>query len=338
MPAPQIFISYRRDDAAGYARAVYDELAREFGAERVFIDVDDIAAGQAFDEVIRQAVGASQVLLVLIGKRWLGERDAAPPRIHDADDFVRAEVSAGLARGMRVIPLLIDGAAMPAASQLPDSLRALVRRNALELDNSRFAADLQRLTSALRDALDTPAVAAPGVTPPGAATRRLPLAAMLVLALVLALAVAIAAGVLWRSQAPLPATTPQPAAGTSARPDLNGRWQADVTYDWPNARYVERFEFAGDGAELRGSASFLGVPRGIVEGRLEAGGASFVTRTLESSGGGERETVHRYRGRLAGDEIRFVVQTEGGSSSGVPIEFVARRAGAASSPAAAASR
>ena len=73
MPAPQIFISYRRDDAAGYARAVGDELARHFGAERVFIDVDDIGAGLAFDDAIRQAVGASRVLLlVMMGKRWQG--------------------------------------------------------------------------------------------------------------------------------------------------------------------------------------------------------------------------------------------------------------------------
>src|SRR5882672_2571322 len=100
MRTAQIFISYRRDDAAGYARAVYDELARHFGAERVFIDVDDIAAGQAFDEVIRRAVGTSQVLLVLIGKRWLGERDGAPARISEAGDFVRIEVAAALARGM----------------------------------------------------------------------------------------------------------------------------------------------------------------------------------------------------------------------------------------------
>jgi len=75
MQQPQVFISYRRDDTAGYARAVYDELARHFGPERVFIDVDDIGAGQAFDEVIAHAVGGSKVLLVMIGKRWLGERE-----------------------------------------------------------------------------------------------------------------------------------------------------------------------------------------------------------------------------------------------------------------------
>ena len=157
MPAPQIFISYRRDDAAGYARAVCDELARHFGAERVFMDVDDIGAGLAFDDAIRQAVGASRVLLVVMGKRWQGERAGAASRINDAGDFVRLEVAAALGAGLRVIPLLIDGATMPTDAQLPDELRPLVRRNALEIDNTRFAADIERLVAALRDALGEPA-------------------------------------------------------------------------------------------------------------------------------------------------------------------------------------
>ena len=109
MPPPQIFISYRRDDAAGYARAIGDALGREFGPERVFIDVDDIGAGQRFDEVIHQAVGGSRVLLVLIGRRWLGERSGQSARIHDPGDLVQREVAAALAAGMHAIPLLLDG-------------------------------------------------------------------------------------------------------------------------------------------------------------------------------------------------------------------------------------
>src|SRR5687767_10421839 len=124
---PAIFISYRRDDAAGYARAVYDELAQRFGADRVFIDVDDIDAGLPFGEVIERTIGESEVLLVLIGRRWQGESAAGTPRIGEAADMVRQEVAAGLARGTRVIPLLIDGAAMPTEAQLPDVLRPLAR-------------------------------------------------------------------------------------------------------------------------------------------------------------------------------------------------------------------
>lgn len=315
MRTAQVFISYRRDDAAGYARAVYAELAREFGAERIFIDVDDIAAGQAFDKAIRREVGAAQVLLALIGRRWLGERDGAPARIHDVDDFVRIEVATGLARGMRVIPLLLDGAPMPSEAQLPEPLRPLARRNALELDNSRFAADIKRLVTTLHETL-----AASSAAPAPAAQRRVSLRAAM--AGVLLIGTAVFAGA-WFTR------------GGAARPDINGAWRAEVTYDWPNAKYSERFEFAGDGAELHGSASFLGAPRGLLEGRFEADGLVFVTRTREVGAGGSSELVHRYRGRRVGDELRFVMQTEGGASAHLPVEFVARRGGpgiAASAP------
>jgi hypothetical protein len=144
--------------------------------------------------------------------------------------------------------------------------------------------------------------------------------------------VAVAAiGALWQSQrspAPAPATASparvEPALVPATRAPINGEWRADVTYDWDNARFSERFTFAGEADGLHGTASFLGVARGVLEGRVDAAGVSFVTRTSESSGSGAA-VVHRYRGRLSGDELRFVMQTEGSSSPHVPIEFVARR-------------
>jgi len=326
MQQPQIFISYRRDDAAGYARAINDELARSFGAARVFIDVDDINAGQPFSEIIQRSVGDSAVLLALIGKRWRGEREGAGPRIFEAGDFVRQEVAAGLAKGLRVIPVLLDGVPMPDPAQLPPDLGALAGRNALELDNTRFAADMAHLVREVRGALgeDT----APPATASAASRTGWWIAAVVVAA------AAIAA--LWQSQrspAPAPVTPArvETAPVTAARAQVNGEWQADVTYDWDNARFSERFTFAGDADELHGSASFLGVARGVLEGRVDAAGVVFVTRTSESSGGGDAGTaiVHRYRGRLAGDELRFVMQTEGGSSAHVPVEFIARRVASA---------
>ena len=161
MQQPQIFISYRRDDTAGYARAINDELARCFGAERVFIDVDDINAGQPFSEIIQRSVDDSAVLLALIGKRWRGEREGGYPRIFEADDFVRQEVAAGLAKGLRVIPVLLDGVAMPDPAQLPPDLAALTGRNALELDNTRFAADMAHLVREVRGALGEEAAPPP---------------------------------------------------------------------------------------------------------------------------------------------------------------------------------
>lgn len=326
MQPAQVFISYRRDDAAGYSRAICDELARQFGAERVFIDVDDIHAGQPFSEVIERQIGASQVLLVLIGRRWLGEQAGSPARIGEPGDFVRREVAAGLAQGARVIPVLLDGAPMPDESQLPDELRALAGRNALEIDNSRYAADMGRLVTVLRDALGEPDSKPP--PPPGGKGRSIGLALA---------AVAVVAGVaaaLWtmdRTNAPpvgeRVAAVDRAAPGdTVIRPDINGVWQADVTYDWPNANHVERFDFRGDAAVLHGTASFLGVPRGVLDGRVWPGGLRFITRTTEVAGGSRGDIVHRYRARLIDGELRIVMQTEGGSTPHAPIEFVARRA------------
>lgn len=301
MPEVQIFISYRRDDSAGYARAIYDELARHWGAERVFIDVDDIGAGQAFADVIGQAVRGSGVLLVLIGQRWLGQRVGQPSRLFEAQDFVRLEVSAALARGTHIIPLLLDGAAMPTAAQLPEPLQALAGRNALELRGTHFAADMAQLVAAIQGTL-------PANTGQPARRRWQRRGAVIGTAVAL-----VAVATL--------------ALRPRARLDINGAWQADVEYDWPSARYVERFEFSGEKGGLQGSASFLGVRRGVLEGGIDGDGLHFITRTAESSDGGEntRELVHRYRGRWVNGEIQFVMQTEGGSSAHVPIKFVARR-------------
>ena len=301
----RIFISYRRDDAAGYARAIYDELVRRFTDERVFMDVDDIAAGQPFDEVIRRQVGASQVMLVLIGPRWRGPPDA-PSRLDDPADVVRQEVAAGLEKGLQVIPLLLDGARMPARQELPAPLAALSQRQALEISNSRFADDLQRLVGALREATGGPAPKPPLAT--GWPWKRL-----LIFAAIGGLAAGLTVGAAWY------------LGPGRERPDINGEWQAEVDYDWPNAHYVERFVFGGEGEVLQGSASFVGVPRGIVEGRVIPEGMRFATRTTEVAGGTTSQQIHRYTGTLLGDRIRFVMQTEGGGSEHLPVEFNATR-------------
>lgn len=303
MPAaPQVFISYRRDDGAGYARAIAAELAQRFGSDRVFIDVDDITAGQGFAQAIQRAVGAASVLLVLIGRRWRGEREGLPARLDDPADFVRLEVAAGLRNGMRVIPLLLDGASMPPAADLPDEIRSLAGLQALELGNTRFAADIDRLSAALFETLGPPARSKDG-------SRRLALAGLLG-SLVLVTAA-------WLH--------------FTARPPVNGEWLAELRYDWEPAPRSERFIFSGDRHALIGSATFLGVPRGVIDGRVDRTGLRFSTRTGEMGGTGEQ--VHRYTGRLADDgRLRFVLQTEGGTGTHVPIEFIARRADPGQSP------
>ena len=323
MQQPQIFISYRRDDAAGYARAVNDELVRCFGAERVFIDVDDINAGQPFSEVIQRSVGDSAVLLALIGKRWRGERDGAAPRIFEADDFVRQEVAAGLAKGLRVIPVLLDGVAdarrgAPAAGpgRPGRAQRARARQHALRGRHGAPGARSARRARRRQRRRQRP-------------TRAASRTGWWIAAAVVVAAAAIAA--LWQSQrSPAPVTPSRveqrrPCRRSARKSTANGRPTSPTTGTTPASR--ERFIFAG---EARRAARQRLVPRRRARrarGPLDAAGVSFVTRTSESSGSGDSgaAVVHRYRGRLAGEELRFVMQTEGGSSAHVPVEFVARR-------------
>jgi len=146
----RIFISYRREETAYPAGWLYDRLAGHFGSSQVFKDVDSIQLGDDFVEVITRAVGSCDVLIALIGNEWLTITDAhGRRRLNNPDDFVRLEIEAALSRRVRVIPVLVDGARMPQATELPDSLAALVRRQALELSPARFDFDTSRLLKVL---------------------------------------------------------------------------------------------------------------------------------------------------------------------------------------------
>ncbi len=126
---PGIFISYRRDDTGGYAGRLYDRLYEHFDSTRLFRDIDNIEPGLDFVEAIEQAVGSCDVLIALIGKRWLFiSGDTRKRRIDDPEDFVRLEIATALKRKICVIPVLIEGASMPSQAELPDVLRRLARR------------------------------------------------------------------------------------------------------------------------------------------------------------------------------------------------------------------
>ena len=146
----RIFMSYRREDTAYPAGWLYERLAGHFARSQVFKDIDSIELGDDFVEVITTAVGSCDVLLALIGDRWLtvtgqdGRR-----RLDNLDDFVRLEIEAALARDVRVIPILVEGARMPRADELPASLSKLARRQALELSPSWFDIGTERLLRVL---------------------------------------------------------------------------------------------------------------------------------------------------------------------------------------------
>jgi beta-lactam-binding protein with PASTA domain len=172
-----IFISYRRDDAQGEARHLFDNLKQHFGADRVFMDVIAIRPGEDYRKVIDSAVASCDVLIALIGRDWLRSATAAgQPRLTDARDFVRLETATALKRDVRVIPVLVQGAAMPTEDALPDDLKPLAYRNAIEVSHSRWDYDVRMLTEALERVLPpAPAVAGPAPTTsaPPVARRRI---------------------------------------------------------------------------------------------------------------------------------------------------------------------
>jgi hypothetical protein len=148
-----VFISYRREDAASAAGWLFDRLADQFGRGRVFKDVDSIRPGADFTAEIMTAIGSSAVLLAVIGQRWLTAADPAGRRLDDPGDLVRLEIEEALARGLLVIPVLVDRPPMPSAAELPASLAGLPGLQAVELSPARFKADADYLVRALKPVL-----------------------------------------------------------------------------------------------------------------------------------------------------------------------------------------
>jgi hypothetical protein len=145
-----IFISYRRDETAGYAGRLFDHLAERVGEDRVFMDIDSIALGADFAREVRDAVSGCAAILVLIGRNWLAVTDrTGRRRIDDPDDWVRIEIETALQRDIPVVPILVEGAAMPEADDLPPSLQPLTRRQGLVLSHTGFRSEVSRLIASI---------------------------------------------------------------------------------------------------------------------------------------------------------------------------------------------
>jgi hypothetical protein len=161
-----IFINYRRDDSAGHTGRLFDRLSNRFPG-RVFMDIDTIEPGVDFAEVIQQAVGSCEILIVVIGREWLKVTDAnGRRRLDNPGDFVRLEVAAALERNIRVVPVLVEDAPMPRPEDLPADLAKLTRRNAIELSDARWAFDVDRLIQTIERVLQEKTSPAPTPEPP----------------------------------------------------------------------------------------------------------------------------------------------------------------------------
>jgi hypothetical protein len=164
---PRISISYRRADSAGITGRIFDRLRLKYGSESVFIDIDSIPLGSNYKNHIDDTLRATDVLLVIIGPRWLGERPAGGARIGEVNDPVRLELEAALRYGRLIIPVLADGATMPPPDALPESLREFPYINAAAIDSGRFFENqLESLTRYLDTTFATAEASQPEVVPP----------------------------------------------------------------------------------------------------------------------------------------------------------------------------
>jgi hypothetical protein len=137
----RIFITYRRDDTSSQAGRVYDWLGEHYGREVVFKDIDSIDPGRPWRQAIDTAVRSSDVVIALIGPQWLLELKAR----EGSPDYVRYELETALQNDRRLIPLLVNGAKMPAPEELPDTLEPLTEHHAFDLSDLRFRSDMEEL-------------------------------------------------------------------------------------------------------------------------------------------------------------------------------------------------
>ena len=147
---PRIFITYRRSDSAGTTGRIRERLELVFGRRNVFQDVEAIGAGSVFLDAITTGIGRADVQLVVIGPTWLTATGHDGGRRLDApDDYVAKEIETGLVHGLRIIPILVDDAALPLSADLPERLRPILARNARSIRDTRFDDDVRELISQL---------------------------------------------------------------------------------------------------------------------------------------------------------------------------------------------
>lgn len=298
---PRLFLSYRRDDSAGFAGRLADALEHRFGGGSVFRDVDDIRPGEDFAQAIARHLATVEAVLVLIGPRWLAADSHGRKRLHDPDDWVRREIQVALDSGKPVIPVLVGGAPMPAAADLPTDLTGLARLQAAVLSDNGWQADVTRLVTSL------------GPTPPVPNPGRRKMVQGLLGSLI---GLAVLGWVVQTNR----------QSRDSARNALAGRWTARVKYEWGD-EFDEVYEFQPRAGGWGGVATYLTGRLAVEAARVDGEWLTFTTRSQESLGSDRpfRVVIHRYTGHLAGDRIHFTLESSGGYTVHSPVSFVARR-------------
>jgi hypothetical protein len=274
-----VFISYRRDDAAGHAGRLSDRLAARLGAARVFMDVEDIAPGQNFAQAIEQTLSKCDYLLAVVGPNWV---KAIQARMAGGEDFVRHEITAALSRRVTIIPVLVGGATMPTAADLPPELAEFSRCQAVEIRDNRFDDDATRLVDYVAG---------------GRATRRRAIVAIAVLLPVLAL------GGWFASMRLAPSD-----------PVMDGVWVADVRK--PGQReYRVRFTLALDNDRVTGMVQYPTGEGPILDGRISNDRLTFRTSHVPQFADGPA-TIWT-EATVEGDQLTLKMTDDNGTATGV---------------------
>lgn len=288
-----VFISYRRGYAQHAAGRLKDDLAEAFDpTTRIFRDIEDIEPGLDFTQSLDKALRSSAVMLVLIGPGWLDLKDAqGRRRLEQPNDWVRLEVATALKRDIRVVPVLLEGAPLPAAEDLPADLQPLALRQWFELADSRWRGDVQRLVDALAKVPGMERRVVPGPTPapqpapPAPPAPKSNLKTLLTGTSLGVVGLLVVAGLFFEEQAeplfmpdvvpaPSPVSAPSPAPSLAPAPAPTAVPAAvapDVAGLWRTAT-GEVYHFEQDGRSVRFTAEAggqaIGQGRGQFEGDL----------------------------------------------------------------------
>lgn len=311
---PGLFISYRREDSEGQAGRLFEGLKARFGQDRVFIDVDSIEPGRDFRRTIEERVSSCDVLLALIGRTWVQAADKeGRRRLDNPKDLVRLEIATGLSRDITVIPVLVQGAAMPNKEELPPDLQGLAWRNALELRHTRWDDDVAQLVTTLERHCG----------PYWVDLQRRPSRWRWAALPALALSFFAVNEVLRHHNIDIPKLLAEDVAEVAAIPTvrLDGRWKGTVAYDWGPV-VDETFTLRMVDGRVIGSAGFLGHGHTILEGSFDGSSVRFDTRRIVTAGTSERwEAVNHYAGAIDGDHIDMVLSIEDAGSPHEPVTF-----------------
>lgn len=146
----RVFVSYRRSDSKDVSARIADNLRDVREVSSVFLDVESIAHGEHFPARLQSEIEQADVVLCIIGPQWRGQLlDDGTHRIASDSDFVRSEVASALAADKRIIPVLVDDAAIPSADDLPEDIAELASHNAISMRHTHFKVDFEILAEAI---------------------------------------------------------------------------------------------------------------------------------------------------------------------------------------------